>query len=76
MFFLWPVLITQIWGLVQQSSLDDEALDCVEASLKAHAPAAFGQAGGLANSVFCTECGGKVQAPAKFCPQCGAKVTT
>ncbi|MGR9116337.1 MAG: zinc ribbon domain-containing protein [Gammaproteobacteria bacterium] len=75
MFFLWPVLITQIWGMVKQSSLDDEALECVEASLKAHAPAAFGQRGGLSDSAFCTECGTNIQAGAKFCPQCGAKVT-
>ena len=27
MFFFWPVLITQIWGLVQQSKLDDKALN-------------------------------------------------
>lgn len=74
LFFLWPVLITQIWGMVQQSNMDDEALECVEASLKAHAPAAFTQTGGLADSVFCTECSAKVQKSAKFCPQCGAKI--
>lgn len=27
MFFLWPVLLTQIWGMVEQSKLDDKALD-------------------------------------------------
>ena len=27
LFFFWPVLLTQIWGLIQQSSLDDKALD-------------------------------------------------
>lgn len=75
LFVLWPVLITQIWGMVKQSNLDDEALECVEASLKAHAPAAFGQSGGLADSVFCTGCGAKIQTPAKFCPECGAKIT-
>ena len=30
MLFFWPVLITQIWGLVQQSSLDDRALEVAE----------------------------------------------
>ena len=32
----WPVLIPQVWGLVRQSKLDQEAIDCVEASLRAH----------------------------------------
>lgn len=27
LFFLWPVLVTQIWGLVKQSKLDDRALE-------------------------------------------------
>ena len=27
MLFFWPVLITQIWGMVEQSKLDDKALD-------------------------------------------------
>ncbi|GAB6067600.1 hypothetical protein JCM13664_09180 [Methylothermus subterraneus] len=36
----WPVLIPQVWGLVRQSKLDQEAIDCVEASLKAHAQVA------------------------------------
>ena len=26
MLFFWPVLITQIWGMVEQSKLDDKAL--------------------------------------------------
>ena len=30
MFFFWPVLLTQIWGLIQQSNLDDKAAEIVE----------------------------------------------
>ena len=30
MLFFWPVLITQIWGLIQQSNLDDKAAEIVE----------------------------------------------
>lgn len=30
MLFFWPVLITQIWGVVQQSKLDDKALEIAE----------------------------------------------
>jgi hypothetical protein len=35
LFVAWPVLLTQIWGLIQRSSLDDEALLCVEAAIRA-----------------------------------------
>ena len=27
MLFFWPVLLTQIWGMVEQSKLDDKALE-------------------------------------------------
>jgi hypothetical protein len=30
MLFFWPVLLTQIWGLIQQSNLDDKAAEIVE----------------------------------------------
>lgn len=30
MFFFWPVLITQVWGLIQQSNLDEKAAEIVE----------------------------------------------
>jgi hypothetical protein len=36
-WIFWPVLIPQIWGLVQQAKLDEEAISCVEASLQSHA---------------------------------------
>ena len=26
MFFFWPVLLTQIWGMIEQSQLDEKAL--------------------------------------------------
>ena len=29
-FFFWPVLLTQIWGLIQQSNLNDKAAEIVE----------------------------------------------
>lgn len=33
MLFFWPVLITQIWGLVEQASLDDRALTLAEQTI-------------------------------------------
>ena len=34
MLFFWPVLITQIWGMVQQSKLDDKALEIAEVMIR------------------------------------------
>jgi len=74
LFVTWPVLITQLWGMVKQAKLDDEALECVVTSLKAHAPTPYRQTAGYgAGAAFCTECGGQMPAAAKFCPECGSK---
>ena len=78
MLFFWPILITQIWGLVEQSSLDDRALALAEQAI----------AGGTSSSTsassftsayngshkFCTNCGTKTDGTSKFCPECGAKL--
>lgn len=70
MLFFWPVLITQIWGLVQQSSLDDRALALAEQAIAA-TPVATTLIG---NHKFCTNCGAKVDANANFCMNCGMKI--
>ena len=83
-FVAWPVWLTQIWGLVQQAQLDDEALDAVERSLRAHAsratvtpvsPAAAGGPAGAAARAdrYCTECGAALTHTARFCSACGAR---
>ena len=36
MFFFWPVLIPQIWGMVQQSKLDDKAIAIAEQVIREH----------------------------------------
>jgi hypothetical protein len=33
---VWPVLLTQLWGMAQQQKLDEEALATVERGLVAH----------------------------------------
>lgn len=67
MLFFWPVLITQIWGLVQQSSLDDRALEVAEkAACKNYTE--------KSNTKFCTNCGAKVLNGSKFCYECGNRV--
>lgn len=77
MYVFWPVLLTQLWGLVRQSKLDDEAISVIENSLSAntpvepqaeHPPAKTGFAGPRR---FCTQCGTEFLTAVKFCPQCG-----
>ena len=77
MFFLWPVLITQIWGMVEQSKLDDKALEIANRVIVEHGGGGSGadnsstqaQSGG-----FCTGCGIQYEPGMKFCGQCGKKL--
>ncbi|MBN2878418.1 MAG: zinc ribbon domain-containing protein [Clostridia bacterium] len=71
-FVAWPVIITQIWGLVQQSKLDDEVMDCIERTISEHKsvkPSVSVEEG----AVFCTQCGYKINSEFDFCPKCGTK---
>ncbi len=70
MLFFWPVLITQIWGMVRQSELDDKALEIVESVLKEHNKSTNSTTDVL-ESVFCTKCGHKNNKGSKFCSECG-----
>lgn len=75
MLFFWPVLITQIWGLVEQSNLDDRALEVAERACASRTSAfTAGSQPTSAGTKFCTECGTSVDASAKFCPECGARL--
>ena len=81
MFFFWPVLITQIWGMVQQSKLDDRALEVAERAIMSSnftANNVYAQpeapSGGSEGAIFCMNCGAKLVSGAKFCPQCGSKL--
>ena len=33
----WPIILGQIWGLVKESNIDDEAVAVAESSIRAHA---------------------------------------
>lgn len=71
MLFYWPVLLTQIWGLVQQSHLDDKALSIAEQVISDHTvmnTASMSRAG-----KFCTSCGKSISEEALFCPHCGTR---
>jgi len=76
LFVTWPVLIPEIWGIIQQSKLDDEAVDLIEARLAVHAGKTAPSTEPAPNSSgqFCVECGKSIPAGSKFCPHCGAAV--
>ena len=77
MLVFWPLLIPQIWGIVQQSKLDDEAISCVEQSLKLHNADGAQQITSIATShegVYCTHCGALLSTASFFCSQCGTKI--
>lgn len=71
MLFFWPVLITQIWGLVEQASLDDRALALAEQAIASGSAAATPQGGSYK---FCTSCGAKLDGSSNFCSNCGTKL--
>jgi hypothetical protein len=71
MLFFWPVLITQIWGMIEQSKLDDKAL---QIALETIAKSPKQQTTSVPNSKFCTNCGAAVTEGARFCSNCGTAV--
>lgn len=68
-FITWPVLLTQIWGLVKQSKLDDEVIAVAEEAVRL-----FEQPAMESGRAFCTKCGAPQREDAKFCPQCGNQI--
>lgn len=78
LLIFWPVLITQIWGIVQQSKLDEEALECIEYYLQTHSSEAAAHSESAFNTGstrnFCTQCGHKTTPEARFCSHCGSAV--
>jgi len=72
MFLFWPVLIPQIWGIIEQAKLDDEAITFIEQRLALQTVSAssiVAQPG-----QFCVGCGRAVPITAQFCPHCGKKL--
>lgn len=73
--FFWPVLITQIWGIVQQAHLDDHAMELIENSINRLNAATMGYSPvePIARSGrFCPNCGNPVTG--RFCASCGQKL--
>jgi hypothetical protein len=74
MLIFWPVLVTQIWGIVKQAHLDDEAMSVIENTLATIAPPVLPTTNTVAIATFCSTCGAMPSQGAKFCPACGARL--
>lgn len=88
MLFFWPVLLTQIWGLVKQANLDDKALAVAQSVISESAgysspgctPPPYPGASGCTPppypgaGKFCTKCGAQLPDNARFCSNCGAPI--
>lgn len=75
MLFFWPILVTQIWGIVQQSNLDEKAIEIAETSVFKHSNGGInGKPANDQNKIFCTQCGKGNELGVKFCGECGAKL--
>jgi hypothetical protein len=79
-----PLLVTQAWGLVKASKLDDEAMLVVHESMLRHyadIALALGPSGGETTGALaiegrkCAECGTVAAGTAKFCGNCGTSLT-
>ena len=74
MFFFWPVLLTQIWGLIQQSSLDDRALAAAQRGITSPSGTASSFTNNTEAGSFCPYCGKPIPSDAVYCPKCGKKI--
>lgn len=80
MLFFWPVLLTQLWGLVKQSQLDDRALAVANEVVNRY----YSEAGKTTRpqstshteptQKFCTHCGALNTNTAQTCIKCGLPI--
>lgn len=73
LFVAWPVVLTQVWGMVQQANLDDTALMLAESVIPAMSSTSK-VVEPTSISSFCPNCGGKHDAGMRFCPSCGSRL--
>lgn len=71
MLVFWPVLIPQIYGLIQQSKLDTEAYSVIESAIREIENSVVEIP---ENTAFCVHCGASMPADAAFCVSCGKRV--
>lgn len=74
MFVAWPVILTQVWGMVQQSELDDKALAIAENVVAEYNKSLAAGRQPHASAQYCPKCGAKNSSAAKFCNECGERL--
>lgn len=72
-YIAWPVLLTQIWGMVHQAKLDDKALELAE-SVVISSGSTTRVVEPTQITSYCPHCGCKHDAGMKFCPHCGGRL--
>jgi len=72
-YVAWPVLLTQIWGLVQQSKIDDKALEIAKEVVYTN-NTNYATSTDYNGKKFCTNCGTQNTESAKFCCGCGRQL--
>ena len=70
LFVTWPVLLTQIWGLVQQSKLDDRVVAIAEREILQKTKNELK----VKQFKYCPRDGSCIPIDADFCPYCGERV--
>ena len=73
MLVFWPVVIPQIYGLVQQNKLDTEMYGVIEAAIRECENSTLNETD--EDTAFCPFCGVKMPASANFCVSCGKRIT-
>ena len=74
MLYFWPVLITQIWGVVEQSKLDDKALEIAQDVICMNNHVGSSHPDNNGGGKFCTNWGTKLDGSSKFCSNCGTRL--
>lgn len=66
---VWPVLIPQIWGLIQQSKLDKHVIELIRENVKKYQTNGIEEVG-----LFCSHCEHRLLMSDKFCGGCGERL--
>ena len=74
MFLFWPVLITQISGMISQAKMDDRVMEIAADTIAREAMRFNNNSSSSAGGKFCTQCGRSLPGDALFCSGCGAKL--
>ena len=72
MLLFSPVILTQIWGMIRQSKLDDHVLDLVDEAVRRRSETTVQVEQSREKNLFCSACGARVKGA--FCSACGAKL--